>query len=136
MITTYNNHQTTTNSLESINKKLKAAAGTGWINLNAALTTMKNFKLEYRREYKTKVLDGNLNNRRLTAVEREHFISRELSLYNMLPEERQLEEVIALCYKIGSINEYNVVGQFEKRIAQDIADLDEDDELNFDDDIN
>ena len=54
----------------------------------------------------------------------------------MLPEERQLEEVIALCYKIGSINEYNVVGQFEKRIAQDIADLDEDDELNFDDDIN
>ena len=28
------------------------------------------------------------------------------------------------------------LGQFEKRIAQDIADLDEDDELNFDDDIN
>ena len=36
----------------------------------------------------------------------------------------------------GMFTGYNVVGQFEKRIAQDIGDLDEDDELNFNDDIN
>ena len=136
MITTYNDNQTSTNSLETVNKKLKAAAGTGWITLNSALKTMQKFKLEYRRDYKTKVLDGNLNNRRLTAVEREHFIKRALSNYNMMSEQGQLEEVIALCYKIGSLNAHNVVGQFEKRIAQDIADLDDEDELHFDDELN
>ena len=54
----------------------------------------------------------------------------------MMSEQGQLEEVIALCYKIGSLNAHNVVGQFEKRIAQDIADLDDEDELHFDDELN
>ena len=66
----------------------------------------------------------------------EDFLRRELSLYNMLPEERQLEQVIDLCYKIGRLNEHNVIGQFEKRIAADIANLDEEDELHLDDELN
>ena len=53
----------------------------------------------------------------------------------MLPEDRQLDQVIELCYKIGSINEHNVIGLFEKRIAEDIANLDEEDELHFDDEL-
>ena len=50
-------------------------------------------------------------------------------------EERQLDKVIELCFKIGSINEHNVIGLFEKRIAEDIANLDEEDELHFDDEL-
>ena len=136
MITTFNDHSTTTNSLECINKKLKAEAGTGFITFNRALKSIRNFKVEYRGEYQTTVVEGNLNNRRLTAVEREDFMRRELSRYNMLPEESQLEQVIELCFKIGSVNEHNVIGQFEKRIAEDIADLDEEDELHLDDELN
>ena len=61
---------------------------------------------------------------------------RELSRYKMLAEESQLEQVIELCFKIGRVNEHNVIGQFEKRIAEDIADLDEEDELHLDDELN
>ena len=39
------------------------------------------------------------------------------------------------CFKIGSVNEHNVVGQFEKRIAEDMAGLDEEDELHFEDEL-
>ena len=44
------------------------------------------------------------------------------------------EEVIQLCHKIGGLNSSNVIGQFEKQFQSDIADLDEIDELVFDED--
>ena len=106
------------------------------MNKICALTSIRNFKIEYRGEYQTTVVEGNLNNRRLTTVEREDFMRRELSRYKMLAEESQLEQVIELCFKIGRVNEHNVIGQFEKRIAEDIADLDEEDELHLDDELN
>ena len=103
--------------------------------LGGEITIKTKFLKQYRGDYQTKVIEGNLNNRRLSTVEREDFIRRELSLYNMLPEDRQLDQVIELCYKIGRINEHNVIGLFEKRIAEDIANLDEEDELHFDDEL-
>ena len=131
----YNDDQTTTNSIESINKKLKKDAGTGWITLNAALKCLRKFKMRYRMDYKLKVkgTEG-LNKRRITAVEREQLIKISLGRYNLKSEEKQLEEVIDLCLKFGALNEKNVVGQFEKQFESEIAELDEDDELVFEED--
>ena len=72
--------------------------------------------------------------RRITAVEREQLIKISLGRYNLKSEEKQLEEVIDLCLKFGALNEKNVVGQFEKQFESEIAELDEDDELVFEED--
>ena len=48
----------------------------------------------------------------------------------------RLAKVIDLCHEIGSINASNVIGRFEKEIMKQIADLDDEDELNFDNDLN
>ena len=41
---------------------------------------------------------------------------------------------VQLCHKIGGLNEKNVIGQFEKQFQDEIAMLDDDDELRFDED--
>ena len=103
--------------------------------LNAALKCLRKFKLRYRRDYKLKVKGKEgLNKRRPTAVEREQIIKISLSRYNLQSEEKQLEEVIDLCIKFGALKEKNVLGQFEKQFETEIAELDEDDELVFDED--
>ena len=131
-ITMYNNHQSSTNSIESINKKLKKRAGTGWITFNAAMTALFDFKKKYRTEYTQQVLGNDLNKRRKSTVEKEQIIAIGLGRYNLKSEVQQLEEVIQLCQKIGELNETNVIGQFESQFQSDIADLDEADELVFD----
>ena len=50
----------------------------------------------------------------------------------VVPSEQQLEDVIKLCHYIGGLNEKNVIGQFESQFQSDIADLDDTDELVFD----
>ena len=67
-----------------------------------------------------------------STVEKEQIIAISLSRYNLKSEEQQLEEVIQLCLKIGGLNSTNVIGQFESQFQSEIADLDESDELVFD----
>ena len=131
-ITMYNNHQSSTNSIESINKKLKKKAGTGWITFNAAMEHLHDFKMDYRSDYIRQVVGNELNKRRKSTVEKEQLIAMSLGRYNLTSEEQQLEDVIKLCHYIGELNEKNVIGQFESQFQSDIADLDDTDELVFD----
>ena len=60
--------ETSTNSIESINKKLKRACNYGKISFEGACEILHQFKADYRCEYEYKVLQGILNHRKNQTI--------------------------------------------------------------------
>ena len=98
---------TTTNSLECINRKLKKASGAGSLPFNRCLRVLNTFKGDYMGQYEGAVANQDMNRRRKDTLNREAGIKQILENYAALNQEEQLTAVVNVCRKIGAIKKYN-----------------------------
>ena len=92
-----------TNCLESINRQLKAASGSGPLPTKSAFRVIRQFKTEFNQKHEEAMVNNNMNRRRSAVVMRENALGEILDQYNFLSTEEQLESVIETAYEIGSL---------------------------------
>ena len=95
-----------TNAIESVNKKLKAACS-GKITFEKACEILVNFKSSYISEYQMKVLRGNLNPRCRSAKDNKTILLQILHNFNELSyTEKCLQTLDYYAFKFGTKNPF------------------------------
>ena len=94
---------TSTNCIESINRKLKNKAGAGRLTFHSACNVIKNFKSEFCRDYEFRVSEGNFLSQRNSVNERAQNIVQ--TVYNFEDLDfltlSKTSTIITYCYKFA-----------------------------------
>ena len=93
--------ETSTNSVEAINKKLKRACNYGKINFEGACDILNRFKADYRSEYEYKVLQCILNPRKNQTILNMKNKMRITAEYNLLSVINQEIYVLQYSFKFS-----------------------------------
>ena len=97
---------TTTNTSETINKRLKVLTGTGFLPFKRACQKLHTFKINYLVDYETKVRNDNLNSRRRRTINRENVLLGLVHKYHNFNfmEQSDLNTNVNHCFQLGSVN--------------------------------
>ena len=106
LITETGNFSTSTNALESINRQLKRASGSGFLSFSKSCRVLRDFKTNYLLLHEDRVSNDNLNRRKKSTLIREQQLETILEDFSSLNPEQQLNSVIKFSYKIGTIEKF------------------------------
>ena len=121
----------TTNSIESINKKLKYACNDGKITFQKACQTLCNFKADFRSEFEYKVLLNNMNLRQNHTIENNKIKIQIIQEYNRLSYIERGMYTLEFAYKFGTKN--SLAFYAGDQIFDEYQDDSSDEILNFTD---
>ena len=98
----------TANISETINKRLKGLCGTGFLPFKTSCTKLTAFKTNYLQDYKTKVRNDNLNDRRRRTKDRESVLLRLIYQFHDLTfmEQSDINSKVNYAFKLGNVNSY------------------------------
>ena len=110
-IPTWNYHQhtlldgdtsnTTTNSLENVNLRLKRFLGQGFISHKTALTKLKSFHTEMICRYTECIVGNRMNNIRRHRIEREKNLLAKLTEYSNLTTDQKIDNLEMFALQFG-----------------------------------
>ena len=106
LITVHGNFSTSTNALESINRQLKNAAGSGFLSFSRSLRTIRDFKINYLLLHEDRVRNDNFNRRTKSTKNREKQLEAILTKFFEMSSEEQLSNVIDTAFSIGSMDKF------------------------------
>ena len=112
LITVHGNYSTSTNALESINRQLKNAAGSGFLSFSRFLRTIRDFKINYLLLHEDRVRNDNLNRRTKSTKNREKQLEAILTKFFEMSSEEQLSNVIDTAFSIGSMDKFVALSNF------------------------
>ena len=107
------NYNFSTNSLESINRRLKEHCGAGQLPLRKVYVKLRDFKAIYLGKFKYRVKRNNLNQRRAKTVKRREKLEEIYVIYKNLSQENQLGVSIETAYKIGNLDKMSEIEENE-----------------------
>ena len=106
------NYNFSTNSLESVNRRLKEACGAGQLPLKKSFVKLRDFKKGYIGKFKRKVKRNQLNPRKQKTIRRQEMLEGIYDVYkNLLPDE-QITEAVSTAFLIGNLNQVEVQSSF------------------------
>jgi hypothetical protein len=81
--------KTSTNCLESLNRRLKERTGQGFLSFNKVCSVIKDFKVHYIQLHEEKIVNDRMNKRKKTTLARENQLSKTLNSFYDLPYDLQ-----------------------------------------------
>jgi hypothetical protein len=99
--------ETSTNSIEAINKKLKPACNYGKITFERACEILKTFKSDFRSEFEYKVLFSNLNPRKTKTLDNMKNRQKIADEYELLSYDEKSLFVLQYCYKFETFKPFS-----------------------------
>ena len=94
----FSDMETSTNSIERVNLKLKTACPSGRISFHRACQILYKFKTEFLSQYLHKIANFTLNLKRPKQIQNEQTIKNLVHEYTNLPFELQNDEVTLVNY--------------------------------------
>ena len=102
--TNVGNYNFSTNSLESLNRRLKEACGAGQLPLKKSFVKLRDFKKQYLGKFNQKVKRNQMNARRPKTVRRQEKLEEIYEIYKNLSLDEQISEAVSTAYQIGTLN--------------------------------
>ena len=93
-----------TNCLESLNRRLKEKSGQGFLSFNKACSVIKEFKVHYIQAHEENIVNDRLNKRKKTTIDRENHLSKILNTFYDLDYDTQKESTVTTAFEIGNIS--------------------------------
>ena len=81
--------KTSTNCLESLNRRLKERTGQGFLSFNKVCSVIKDFKVHYIQLHEEQIVNDRMNKRKKTTLARENQLSKNLNSFYDLPYDLQ-----------------------------------------------
>ena len=106
LITTTGNFSCSTNALESINRKLKDASGSGFLSFSKACRVIRDFKSDYLLLYEDRVINGNLNKRKKSTLRREVQLEDILDRFVNMSGTDQISKTVGTAFEIAIIDKF------------------------------
>ena len=93
-----------TNCLESLNRRLKEKSGQGFLSFNKACSVIKEFKVHYIQAHEKNIVNDRFNKRKKTTIDRENHLSKILNTFYDLDYDTQKESTVTTAFEIGNIS--------------------------------
>ena len=106
------NYNFSTNSLESVNRRLKEACGAGQLPLKKSFVKLRDFKKGYIGKFKRKVKRNQLNPRKQKTIRRQEMLEGIYDVYKNLFPDEQITEAVSTAFLIGNLNQVEVQSSF------------------------
>ena len=116
--TNVGNYNFSTNSLESLNRRLKEACGAGQLPLKKSFVKLRDFKKLYIGKFNQKVKRNQMNARRPKTVRRQEKLEEIYEIYKNLTLAEQISEAVSTAYQIGTLNEIQIQFSFVENLEQ------------------
>ena len=110
--TNVGNYNFSTNSLESLNRRLKEACGAGQLPLKKSFVKLRDFKKQYLGKFNQKVKRNQMNARRPKTVRRQEKLEEIYEIYKNLSLDEQISEAVSTAYQIGTLNKIQIQFSF------------------------
>ena len=95
---------TSTNCLESLNRRLKERTGQGFLSFNKVCSVIKDFKVHYIQLHEEQIVNDRMNKRKKTTLARENQLSKNLNSFYDLPYDLQQNLTVKTAFEIGNIS--------------------------------
>ena len=106
------NYNFSTNSLESLNRRLKETCGAGQLPLKKSFVKLRDFKKMYLGKFKRKVKRNQMNSRRPKTIARQEKLESIYEIYKNLSLEEQISEAVNTAYQIGTLDKLQIQYSF------------------------
>ena len=110
--TNVGNYNFSTNSLESLNRRLKEACGAGQLPFKKSFVKLRDFKKLYIGKFNQKVKRNQMNARRPKTVRRQEKLEEIYEIYKNLSLDEQISEAVSTAYQIGTLNKIQIQFSF------------------------
>ena len=110
--TNVGNYNFSTNSLESLNRRLKEACGAVQLPLKKSFVKLRDFKKLYLGKFNQKVKRNQTNARRPKTVHRQEKLEEIYEIYKNLSLDEQVSQAVSTAYQIGTLNKIQVQFSF------------------------
>ena len=106
------NYNFSTNSLESLNRRLKEACGAGQLPLKKSYVRLRDFKKMYLGKFTRKVKINQMNQRRPKTVRRQEKLEAIYDVYKNFSLDEKVSEAVSTAYQIGSLDKIQMQFSF------------------------
>ena len=106
------NYNFSTNSLESLNRRLKEACGAGQLPLKKSYVRLRDFKKMYLGKFTRKVKRNQMNQRRPKTVRRQEKLEAIYDVYKNFSLDEQVSEAVSTAYQIGTLDKIQMQFSF------------------------
>ena len=116
--TNVGNYNFSTNSLESLNRRLKEACGAGQLPLKKLYVRLRDFKKMYLGKFTRKVKRNQMNQRRPKTVRRQEKLEAIYDVYKNFSLDEQVSEAVSTAYQIGTLDKIQMQFSFVENNEQ------------------